>query len=117
MIPLTSAYAKLGWSAKALRHRLGRLRHNGLNGRLQSLPLSMWRKWNGPDSYSAMLDRAISLQTRPYLAFAIRSDINGKDFPAYDSCLNALLNNETASRFVFCTPPEAMRYMASREEA
>lgn len=114
MLPLTSAYSKLGWGPKALRQRLGRLRRCGINGRLQSLPLSMWRKWEGVDNYTAMLDRAISLQKRPYLAFAIRSDINGKDFPAYDSCLKALLNHSAASRFVFCTPPEAMSHLVDQ---
>lgn len=114
MMPLTSAYIKLGWGVGLLRHRLGRLRHNGVHGRLQNMPLSMWRKWDGQNSFTAMLDRAISLQKRPYLAFAIRSDINGKDFPAYDSCLKALLNHTAGSRFVFCTPPEAMRYLVQR---
>lgn len=111
MVPLTSAYMNLGWSPGDLRHRLGRLRRNGVRGRLQNIPLSMWRKWDGKNTYTAMLDRAISLQERPYLAFAIRSDINGKDFPAYDSCFEALLNHPAVSRFVFSTPPEAMSHL------
>lgn len=111
MIPLTSAYKELGWGPRALLRRWKRLRDNGVNDRLQSLPLSMWREWDWGDSYTAMLDRAIALQTRPYLAFAIRSDINGTCFSQYDSCLKALLNHPQASRFVFCTPAEAMRYL------
>ena len=113
MIPLTSAYIELGWHPGRWRHRLGRLRRNGINGRLQNQPLSMWRKWEGRDSFPLMLDRAIAAQERPYLAFAIRSDINGKDFPAYDSCLKALLDHPFASRFAFCTPSEALGYLAA----
>jgi hypothetical protein len=108
MMPLTSAYRKFGWRRKAWGHRLHRLRCNGIHGRLQNSPLSMWRKWNGHNSYTSMLDRAIALQEKPYLAFAIRSSMHGKNFPVYDSNLKTLLNHSASSRFIFCTPQEAM---------
>jgi hypothetical protein len=111
MMPLTSAYLALGWGPRDIKRRLGRLKRNGLSWHRQHQPLSMWRKWEGRDGFTAMLDRAISLQKRPYLAFAIRSDMHGKDFQAYDGCLNALLNHPAASRFVFCTPHAATRYL------
>lgn len=111
MMPLTSAYQELGWRPAAWRHRIGRLRRNGLRGRLQNLPLSMWRARDDHNPFSALLDRALSLQSHPYLAFAIRSDINGKDFPAYDSALNALSTHGAAARFSFCTPKEALAHL------
>jgi hypothetical protein len=61
-----------------------------------------------------MVDRAIALQERPYLAFAVRSGINGVDFEAYDGCLNALLQHPVARSFVFCSPRDAMRYLEAR---
>lgn len=111
MMPITSAYLALGWGPRDIKRRLGRLVRNGPSGHRQDQPLSMWRKWTGKDGFTNMLDRAIALQKRPYLAFAVRSDMNGREFQAYDSCLNALLNHPAASRFVFCNPRNAMRYL------
>lgn len=111
MIPLTSASVALGWGFRDIKRRLGRLARNGLSWHRQDQPLSMWKKWSGRDAFTAMLDRAISVQKRPYLAFAVRSDMNSKDFEAYDSCLHALLSHPAASRFVFCTPQDAMRHL------
>ncbi len=112
MMPLTSGHRSLGWSLRDVRRRLGRIRRNGFSARLQEEPLSMWRTWSGKDHYGAMLDRAIALQERPYLAFAVRSDMNVERYhQAYESCLNALLEHPAASRFVFCSPRDAMRYL------
>jgi hypothetical protein len=111
MMPLTAAHRSLGWSLRDVRRRLGRIRRNGFAARHQEEPLSMWRHWTGKDHFGAMLDRALALQDRPYLAFAVRSDINGADFAAYDGCLNALLEHPAAARFVFCSPRDAMRYL------
>jgi len=112
MMPLTSGHRSLGWSLRDVRRRLGRIRRNGFSARLQEEPLSMWRVWSGKDHYGAMLDRAIALQERPYLAFATRSDMNVRR-QAYDGCLNALLEHPAASRFVFCNPRDAMRYLST----
>ena len=109
-MPLTSAHRSLGWSLHDVRRRLGRIRRNGFAARHQEEPLSMWRTWSGRDPFGAMLDRAIALQDRPYLAFAVRSDMNLRH-QMYDSCLNALLEHPAASRFVFCNPRDAMRYL------
>jgi hypothetical protein len=111
MMPLTAAHRALGWNLRDIRRRLGRMRRNGFSARNQEEPLSMWRNWAGKDHYGAMLDRAIALQERPYLAFAVRSDINGQDFAAYDGCLNALLGHPVSPRFVFCSPGDAMQYL------
>jgi hypothetical protein len=110
MMPLTSAYRSLGWSLRGIRRRLGRIRRNGFAARLQEEPLSMWRTWSGKDPFGAMLDRAIALQERPYLAFAVRSDMNLRH-QTYDSCLNALLEHPAASRFVFGSPRDVMRHL------
>jgi hypothetical protein len=115
MMPLTAAHRALGWGLSDVRRRLGRIRRNGFSARRQEEPLSMWKRWSGKDHYGAMLDRAIALQKRPYLAFAVRSDIDGVDFPAYDACLNALLQHPAAPRFAFCSPRDAMKYLADAE--
>ncbi|HUF72634.1 MAG TPA: hypothetical protein VMR74_07030 [Gammaproteobacteria bacterium] len=111
MMPLTSAYLDFGWGLRGIKRRLGRLKRNGLSGHRQHQPLSMWKTWAEPDSFADMLDRALSVQSRPYLAFAVRSDMH-TDYRVYDRCLEALLNHPAASRFVFCTPYDAMRYLS-----
>ena len=112
MLPLTAAHRALGWNLRDIRRRLGRVRRNGFSARNQDQPLSMWRKdWTGRDHYGAMLDRAIALQERPYLAFAVRSEMNGKDFAAYERCLSALVDHPAAPSFEFCSPRDAMRYL------
>lgn len=113
LMPLTSASLQWGWGVRDFKRRLGRLARNGLQGRRQNEPLSMWRTWGGDNSFTAMLDRALASQERPYLAFAIRSNVNGKEFEAYDSSLHALLNHPAASNFVFCTPRQAMGHLAT----
>jgi hypothetical protein len=113
MMPLTAAHRALGWSLRDVRRRLGRVRRNGFLARNRDEPLSMWRPdWTGKDHYGAMLDRAIALQERPYLAVAMRSDMNGR-FVAYDRCFNALLEHPAARNFVFCSPRDAMKYLES----
>jgi hypothetical protein len=112
MIPLTSAYLSPGWGPAGLKHRVVRLMRNGIRDRFQSVPLQMASQWQGANSFSCMLDRAIETQTRPYLAFAIRSYLNGADFSFTDSSLHALLNHSARSRFRFCTPDEAMGIIA-----
>jgi hypothetical protein len=83
MVPLTSSHTRLGWDINGLRQRISRVRNNGIRGELQSVPLSMWRKWDGQNSYTAMLDRAIAVQKRPYLAFAteIHLELQYSPFP------------------------------------
>ncbi len=114
LIPLTSAYKKLGWGPGAWKTRIGRILRNGVHGRLQSTPLSMVHVWEGDNAFSAMLDRAIATQKQPYLSFAIRANIHKKRFPRIDSSLKALLDHSESSRFIFCTPHEAMEQMSSQ---
>lgn len=112
MIPLTSSYLKLGFSPKGIARRLYRLYRNGFHYRLQNKTLSMWKQWSGVNNFSNMLDRAIRLQEKPYLAFAIHSNFTvTKDYESVDSCLKALLTHSDLSRFVFCTPKEAIKIL------
>ena len=106
IIPLTSGWLRLGWN---LRARLSRLRNNGFRYRWQNERLTMWKEWYEPNSFDQMLDRAIAVQDKPYLCFAIRSSIGvGKSFKNVDHCLRTLLNHSQRRRFVFSTPAEAM---------
>lgn len=70
----------------------------------------MWRDWRPPNDFSRMLDRAITQQRRPYLAFAIHSNapVEPGSLPRIERCLQALTSHPERSRFVFCTPAEAM---------
>jgi hypothetical protein len=109
IIPLTSSYEKLGVGFRSLTQRLQRMRRNGFRNRRMSVPLSMWRPWEGKNSFGAMLDRAIAAQPRPYLAFAVHSNFPvTRSRERVRSALAALLAHPASSRFVFCTPPELM---------
>jgi hypothetical protein len=113
MIPLTSAWLDLGFRVGA---RVLRWLRNGRRYRMQDTPLSMWRNWSAPDTFDRMLDRAIAVQERPYLAFAIRSSSGlGPSFERVDHCLRALLRHRERERFVFCTPAEAMRLLGEED--
>jgi hypothetical protein len=70
----------------------------------------MWRHWSPPNGFSQMLDRAITQQRHPYLAFAIHSNapVEPGSLPRIERCLKALMDHPERSRFVFCTPAEAM---------
>jgi hypothetical protein len=112
MIPLTSAWLRLGWNVRA---RLRRLRDNGLRHRRQSERLSMWKPWPPPNGFDQMLDRAIAAQEKPYLCFAIRSSIGaGKASARVDHCLRTLMTHRERHRFVFATPAEAMALLEGR---
>jgi len=110
LLPLTSAHLRYGWGPRSLKQRWRRLRHNGLRHRRQDTPLSLWRDWNPPNDFSVMLERAIAEQRRPYLAFAIHSNapVEAKSLPRIKRGLQALMDHPERSRFVFCTPAEAM---------
>ena len=105
MIPLTSGHRRLlsQWPLGVLRRSL----ENGLHYWRQDTPLYMSHRWQAPDTFDRMLDRALAAQRRPYLAFAIRTDDNVEIFAAVDSCLKALLTHRAARRFVFCGPANA----------
>jgi hypothetical protein len=105
MIPLTSSHRRLLW-----QWPLGILRRsleNGLHYWRQDTPLYMSHRWQAPDTFDRMLDRALAAQQRPYLAFAIRGVDNVDIFAAVDSCLKALLVHRAVRRFVFCGPASA----------
>jgi hypothetical protein len=103
LIPLTSAYLRLGFHP---RQYLRRLRANGVRGRRQNTPLYMWEPWPAPNTFDHMLDRALAAQRRPYLAFAIRTrpDL----IEAVGARIDALLAHPARSRFRFSTPAEAL---------
>ncbi len=113
IIPITSGSLQLGRDVQA---RWRRLWENGFRYRLQNTPLSMWKNWQSPNTFHEMLDRAISIQANPYLAFAIRSSFGvGRSFKQVDNCLNALLEHPERKRFVFSTPPEALSLLNDQE--
>jgi hypothetical protein len=116
MIPLTSSHRRLGFRP---RRYLGRLVRNGFRHRLADTPLSMWRSWNFPDTFDRMLDRALAVQRRPYLAFGIRSDIGAgpKTGERAKLALEALLAHPARARFRFCTPAEALAILDAPGDA
>lgn len=110
VIPLTSGYKKLGLRLSSVRQRLDRVANNGFRNRRMSTPLSMWKGWAGANSFSNMLDRAIAVQRRPYLAFSIHSNYPvTKSHSRVLSSIEALTNHPACSRFVFSTPAELLR--------
>jgi hypothetical protein len=108
MIPLTSGHRRLSrrWPLGILRRSL----ENGLRHWRQDTPLYMSHRWSPPDTFDRMLRRALAAQRRPYLAFAIRTNLGVEPdiFEAVDTCLQALLTHPAASRFVFCDPRSAL---------
>jgi len=107
MIPLTSGHLRLGPHP---RRQLRRLVANGIRHWRQDTPLSMWRSWPAPNTFDRMLDRALGAQSRPYLAFAIRTDfgVSPRIMDAVDACVRTLLAHPAAPDFRFCTPAEAL---------
>lgn len=111
MVPLTSAWLRLGWNPK---RQLRRLLDNGLRYRRQHERLSMWKPWSAPNGFQDMVDRAIAAQKRPYLCFAIRSSIGtGKSYRHVDHCLRTLVDHPQSHRFVFSTPAQALTALAA----
>ena len=126
LIPLTSARLMNGFGPAGLQRRILRCLRSATSNHLQSAtsnhlqnqphnllqdtPLSMWRCWRPPNSFSRMIDRAIEAQTHPYLAFAIHSNfpLEAKTAPLIDRSIRALASHSAGSRFAFCTPSEAM---------
>jgi hypothetical protein len=108
MIPLTSGHRRL--SRRQPLDFLRRCLDNGLRYWPQDTPLYMWNRWSPPDTFDRMLDRALAAQRRPYLAFAIRTNlgVDREVFEAIDTCLQALLAHPVASCFVFCGPTSAL---------
>ncbi|HZS12399.1 MAG TPA: hypothetical protein VFA38_09115 [Nitrospirales bacterium] len=80
----------------------------------QATPLSMWRRWREPNTFADMITGAVAAQRRPYLAFAIRTDFGvRKDvFEAVEHCLETLLAHPLRRRFRFCSPEEALEWLA-----
>ena len=103
IIPLTSAYLRLGFRP---RRHLGRIRANGFRGRRQNVPLYMWESWPAPNTFDRMLDRALAVQRHPYLALAIRTRPDIRE--AIGPSMEALLAHPARSRFRFSTPAEAL---------
>jgi hypothetical protein len=109
VIPLTSGYKKLGLGLRSTRERLDRLMNNGLRHRRMSTPLSMWKGWDGANSFGDMLDRAIEAQQKPYLAFTLHSNFPvTKSDSKVRASIEALVDHPACSRFAFCTPAELL---------
>jgi len=110
MIPLTSAHR--GLPRRRVMARVQRVLRNGPRHWRQDTPLSMWRRWPAPNTFDRMLDRALAAQARPYLAFAIRTDLADPDLrEPIDACLQALLAHPAAPTFAVATPAGAMAHL------
>ena len=106
---MTAAYLTTG-SIGSHVARWRRLRANGWRNRKQDTTLHMYRAWRPPNTFKTMIDRALTAQERPYLAFAIRSSSGlGKSYGHVGEALQALLTHSQRERFVFSTPEEALR--------
>ena len=109
MMPLTAA-------KRSLVSQLRRLRATGFRDRGRLAPLSLWARWRPPDTFDRLLTRALAAQARPYLAFAVRTELGPRSAIAttVDAALRALLAHPARDRFVFCTPAEALALLAAR---
>ncbi len=109
MIPLTSSY-QVG---TPFHDRLLSFVRNGIRYRHQDTPLGMWRNWQAPNNFEALIDRSLAAQQRPYLACAVRSDvgIRRKLYPRFDASVQAIVRHPAHSRFLFCTPEDALRML------
>lgn len=114
LIPLTSGYrVGLGLFARARRLLL-----NGFRYRFQDTPLHLWLRWRGPNTFDRMIDRALAVQERPYLALVARSDVGSvpKLSKGFDSSLRALLSHPARERLVFSNPAEALAMLEPEKE-
>jgi len=100
IVPLTAfaySYDLQPWRYRAVHRLLGRGR--------QHSPLSPWRKWPSPKVFWDLVQRAVSEQRVPYVAFATRTDD-----PKSDSYKNVwelfsyLPNHPLAERLEFVDP-------------
>ncbi|MGQ0811406.1 MAG: hypothetical protein ACT4OO_09300, partial [Nitrospiraceae bacterium] len=113
MIPLTSGSYRYGFGY--FRTRARRILANGFRNRLQDIPLSMWAEWKEPNTFDRMLEFALTVQRRPYLAFAIRTNmgVDAATTGNVKTCFQALLSHPSRERFMFCTPGEALAILKS----
>lgn len=76
------------------------------------------RLWEPPELVQPAIEETVERLERPYLAFAIRSDVLLNPWSG-GNCrrnLEGLLRRAQARRFVFCTPHEALRVLGSPAE-
>ena len=105
-IPLTSA-APAGGVLRRIRRwvepKRWRSRH--------VFPVSLWHPWSPPGLFSLLISRKVAAQRRPYLAFAVRTDLGVRTdiFKSVDQALTELLAHPLRTRFQFCTPDELLQ--------
>ena len=82
-------------------------------------PLSMWARWSPPNQFGQLLTRGLAEQPRPYLAFAVRTDLAALPAvgEAFATALQALLSHPERRRFVFCGPEEALARLGCTQQA
>jgi hypothetical protein len=113
----------LGYVGKRLRHPIktgsglvrftGGRRATAGSGTPQSKPshrlLTMWREWRSPADFWDSAFEAAAQMERPYLAFAVRSDIvlRKRLRPQFHAILEHLQKDPRARRLVFTTPEDA----------
>jgi hypothetical protein len=79
----------------------------------------MWLNRKSPNSFKALVDRAIEGQKNPYLVFTVRSDvtIRSKYADGFRNSIETLLTHPANSRFAFCTPAKAVEMMTDAKSS
>ncbi len=109
-LPLTAGRKTLGIHPYA---HLSRMRHHGVLERLDQ-PLTFGLRPHGPHSFGEQVRRSLAVQSRPYLAFAVRSDSILEDVVSarLRAHMDELLAIPEASRFRVVTPEAAIEALA-----
>ena len=105
-LPLSAGRKTLGFQPRA---HLSRMRRHGLTQRFDQ-PLSFGQPAHGPHPFGEQVRRSLAMQSRPYLAFALRSDglIDPVLADRLERHMTALLDLPDADRFALVTPEEAI---------
>ena len=101
-----SAAARLAHPARTARGVARRLRATPSNARRPPYRLlAMWREWRSPADFWDSAFAAADQIERPYLAFAIRSDVGlpGGTGEYFNAIIAALLTDRRAGRLEFTT--------------
>lgn len=100
IVPMTAfayPYALKSWRHRAVHRLLGRPRPHR--------PLSLWRKWPSPKIFWDLVERAVSEQSVPYVAFATRTDDpRSESYKNVWDLLNYLPDHPLAERLDFVDP-------------
>jgi hypothetical protein len=105
-MPRPSAAARLAHPVRSARGVTRRIRSRAPEARRPPYRLlAMWREWRTPVDFWDAAFAAVEQVERPYLAFAVRSDVGlpGGTGEHFDAIMAALLEDRRASRLAFTT--------------